>query len=137
MISEKAMYWAAVGLMMLVLGSHFAEKYDRCLSEMATMTAQTVSSSAGRLLALTQARLGMTTGFAGPELAMARVQGRMAAIEAVVARQQAACARMEAQRARIMVMQQMPEMNLERICPRQHLQIEAPRIAVMANDGTI
>jgi len=139
MVSEKTLYWAAVGLMVLVLGNHFAKRYEGCLSEISSVTTQQLADGAGHVLAMAQIALGRTPSFSGSEFAMARVQGRMASLQAVVARQQAACARVEARRAQMTVMRQFENMQIGVTCPRQRLQVVVPAIPTpaIATDGTI
>ncbi|HZP61856.1 MAG TPA: hypothetical protein VFB28_00465 [Terriglobales bacterium] len=136
MASEKTFYWLAVAIMTVLLGNHFAAKYQRpCLADRAMAAVQQLSSSATEFLAMGQNAFAGSPRLVMPELAMARVQGRFASMQAGIARQQAACARLEAQRARMMVLQQMSQMRV--ICPRQAIQVEIPQVQVVAGQGTI
>jgi hypothetical protein len=102
MASEKTFYWLAVAIMTVLLGNHFAAKYQRpCLADRAMAAVQQLSSSATEFLAMGQNAFAGSPRLVMPELAMARVQGRFASMQADIARQQAACARLEAQRARM------------------------------------
>jgi hypothetical protein len=136
MASEKAIYWAAVAVMAILLVNHFAKKYEGgCLTDRATATVQQLSAEASHLVAMGQMAFGATPRFTAPEVAMARVQGRFASMQAGIARQQAACARLEAQHARLMALQQMQHIRV--ICPRQRLTVEVPQVPVIPSDGTI
>ena len=134
MASEKMTYWVAVAIMSLLLGNHFANKYQgSCLADRATTAVQRLSGEANHLLAMGQMALAGTPSFAGSEMAMARVQSNFASMEAVMARQQAACARVQAQHARILALQEMQQVRV--FCPRQRLSVEVPQIQITA--GTI
>ena len=108
MASERAMYWIAVGLMVLVLGDQFAAKYDRCLRE----------SIAGVL--------ERTSTLASPDLFTAPVAAQLASMQAKIAQERAACAFVQAQRAQMMVMEPMQAVRLRGICPRPHVKIRIP-----------
>jgi hypothetical protein len=108
MASERAMYWMAVGLTALVLGNHFAAKYDRCWRV----------SIAGVL--------ERTPNLAPAEIFTAPVAAELASIHAKVAQERAACAFVQAQRAQVMVMEQMEAGRLRGLCPRQHVKIRIP-----------
>jgi len=138
MASEKILYWAAVAVLAVFVGNHFANKYSGgCLANRAMAAAQGLSGEATHFVAMARDVLGGTPRFAGPELAMAQVQSHFASLQAGVARQQAACARLEAQRARMMALQQMQHVPVRMICPRQNLNVEIPRVPVVVSDGTI
>jgi hypothetical protein len=136
MASEKTIYWVAVALMALFIGNHFAKKYDGgCLTDRTSATVQRLSAEASHLLAMGQMAFCATPRFTGPEVAMARFQGRFASMQAGIARQQAACARLEAQHARLIALQQMRNMRV--ICPRQRMTVGIPQVPVIPSDGTI
>ena len=136
MTSEKAVYWVAVAVMAILLGNHFAKKYDGgCLTDRATATVQQLSVEASHLVAMGQMAFGVAPRFTGPEVAMTRVQGRFASMQAGIARQQAACARLEAKHARLMALQQMRNMRV--VCPRQRVSVEIPQVPVIPTEGTI
>ena len=108
MASERATYWMAVGLMALLLGNHFAAKYDRCLRE----------SIAGVL--------ERTPNLAPPDLFAAPVAAQLASMQAKIAQERAACAFVQSQRAQMMAMEQMEAVRLRGICPRPHVKIRIP-----------
>jgi len=136
MASEKTFYWLTVAIMAVLLGNHFANKYEgSCLSDRVMAVVRQLSGDATELSAMGQSMFSGSPRMAAPELAMARVQGRFASMQAGIARQQAACARIEAQRARMMALQQMSQMRV--ICPRQRIQVEIPQAPVIVHQGTI
>jgi len=112
MASERAMYWIAVGLMVLVLGDQFAAKYDRCLRE----------SIAGVL--------ERTSTLASPDLFTAPVAAQLASMQAKIAQERAACAFVQAQRAQMMAREQIRADEVHGICPRQHLRIRVSETPV-------
>jgi len=135
MASEKTVYWVAVAVMAVFLGSHFANKYDGgCLANRAMAAVQQLSGEANHFLATGQVTFGSAPGFIAPEVAMARVQSGFASVQADMARQQAACARLQAQHGRLMALQ-MQHMRV--VCPRQRVNVEIPQVAVIPTDGTI
>jgi hypothetical protein len=120
MVSQRALYWIAVGLMVPLLGSHFALKYDRRPIE------------AGHVLAMAQRVLGRAQSF-DP---VPPVETRFASMQAKIAQRQAACARMEATRARMMALEQIESERVHGICPRPRIRIrtlEQP----LASEGNI
>jgi hypothetical protein len=138
MASERILYWAAVVVLAVFVGNHFANKYNGgCLADRAMATVQGLSGEATHFVAFAQDMLGGTPRFAGPELAMARVQSHFASMQADLARQQAACARLEAQRARMMALEQMQNVRIRAICPRQSVRVEVPQAPTVSHDGTI
>jgi hypothetical protein len=136
MASEKTLYWAAVAVLAVFVGNHFANKYNGgCITGRAIAAVQRLSSETTRFGAMAHSVLGGTPSFAGPELAMARVQSRFAFLQAGIARQQAACARLEAEQARVMALQQMQHIQIA--CPRQSLRVQVFQTPVVTRDGTI
>ena len=136
MASEKTFYWLTVAIMAVLLGNHFANKYEgSCLSDRVMAVVRQLSGDATELSAMGQSMFSGSPRMIAPELAMARVQGRFASMQAGISRQQAACARIEAQRARMMALQQMSQMRV--ICPRQRIQVEIPQAPVIVHQGTI
>jgi hypothetical protein len=128
MASERTTYWMAVAVLTLFVGNHFANKYDgSCVADRAVAAVQRLSGGATRFAARAQSMFSGESRFAAPELAMARVQGQFASMEAGIARQQAACARLEAQRGRMMALEQMQNMRVRVVCPRQRLSVQIPQ----------
>jgi len=138
MASEKILYWAAVAVLAVFVGNHFANKYNGgCLADRAMAAVQRLSGEVTHFVGMAHGVVEGNATFAGPELAMAQVQSRFASLQADVARQQAACARLEAQRARMMALEQMQHMRVRVACPRQSLNVEIPQVPVVVSDGTI
>lgn len=136
MASEKILYWAAVAVLAVFVGNHFANKYDGgCITGRAMAADQRLSGEVTHFLAMGQVTLGNAPRLAGPELAMARVQGRFASLQAGIARQQAACARLEAEQARMMALRQMQHIQIA--CPRQSVRVQVFQTPVVTRDGTI
>jgi hypothetical protein len=125
MASEKATYWAAVGLMAVFVGNSFLVGHDVevCrLARQAMASVEHIYSSADRLMATTDMIFGRSEStLAYSQTAFARAEAQIATMEAAMSRRQAACARVEAARARIVVM------NRPVICPRQTLRLTVPQ----------
>ncbi len=107
MVFQRALYWIAVGLMLPLLGNHFAMKYDLC---------PRASAEASHVLAMVQHVLGR-----GQSFAPLPVEARLASMQAEIVRRQAACVRIEAARARIMALEQIE--SVRGICPHQRVKI--------------
>ena len=129
MASEKAIYWAAVGLMAVFVGNNFLVRHDGDagrLAQRAVAGVEHIYNSADRFLAATDLILGRSgSALADSQIAFARAQSRMARMEAAMGRRQPACARVEAARARIIVM------NHAMTCPRQTLRLSVPQPAAI------
>jgi hypothetical protein len=125
MASEKATYWMAVGLMALVMGNHFVNKFDgNCLANKAQAAVERVSGQATHLMAMAEVAMGRTsTRFDRAQAAMAMAQVRMASVQTQFARQQAACARLEAGRARMIMLR---EIRIPVVRPRVELAMPRP-----------
>ena len=137
MASERAIYWMAVGVVALLLGQHFVSRNDgRCLANRSLAAVQQLSSRANHLMAMAEGILGQATPqFPSTEAEFAGIQTRFASLDSQIARQQAACARLQAEEARRMALQQVQQMRLEEVCPRQRLRAIHP--PAMPDDGTI
>jgi hypothetical protein len=127
MVSQKALYWIAVALMVLFLANHFAIKYDRCLR---------VSNQSSPVLAMVERTLERTPGCAPQRLMTSPVAAGFASVQAEFAHQQATYALLEAKRARIMAMEQIEQGRMRGICPRRGVQIAIPKRPV-SSDGSI
>lgn len=132
MASEKAIYWIAVGVLAVVAGNHFMSKIDqRCLDGRALAVVQRLSSEASHSVAIAGAMFGRTSlPWSDAEASAARVQARLASVQTMVARQEAVCARVEAQRVRLMSMQNMRDVQMQVVCPRQRVAVEIPTIEI-------
>ena len=125
MVSQKALYWIAVALMVLFLGHHFTLKYDRCLR---------LSLESSPVPAMVERVLDQSPCFAARRLVVPPAEAGFASMQAEIARQQAGYALLEAERARILAMEQLG--RVRGICPRQAVRIAIPERPVR-DDGTI
>jgi len=125
MASEKATYWAAVGLMAVFIGNGFLVRHDgevSGLAQQAVASMEQLYSNADRVMAAADMMFGRSElNLAHSQTAFARVEARMATMEAVMSRREVACARVDAARARIIVM------NHPMRCPRQTLHLTVPQ----------
>jgi len=126
MVSERALYWIAVGLMVALLGNHFAHPYDRSVR----------ASNQGGALAMMQRVLERAQSFALLEPGRSALATRFASLQAQIAEQQAACARREAERARTMAIEQIESRWVRAICPRQRVRSTTPEHWLL-REGTI
>ena len=130
MASEKVIYWVAVGLLALFAGNHFVNKFDgNCLADKAQVTVERVSGEATHLMAMAEVAMGRTSGrFERAQAVMAMTQARMASVQTQFARQQAICARLEAGRARMMAQEQLQQVRIPVVCPRQRVELVIPAL---------
>ncbi|HXW92825.1 MAG TPA: hypothetical protein VEK33_19915 [Terriglobales bacterium] len=126
MVSERALYWIAVGLMAGLLGNHFANPYARSLR----------AANQGSALALVQRVVERAASFAPLGPGRSLLATRFASLQAQLAHQQAACARLEAERARTMAIEQIESGRVRGICPRPRVRITAPEPS-LPREGTI
>lgn len=128
MASQKALYWMSVGLLALVVGNHFVSKFSgTCLAYKARAAAQRVSGQSDHLLAVAEVMLGRTsTRFDRAQTALAMAETRLASVQTSMARQEAVCARLEAGRARMVVREQLQQMQMPVLCPRQRVEMVMP-----------
>jgi hypothetical protein len=129
MASEKALYWMAVSLMTLVMSNHFVSRIGgNCLSSKARVAVERISGQADHLMAMAEVAMGRTsTRFDRAQTAVAMAQVRMTSVQTQFARQQAACARLEGSRARIVVRQQLEQMEIPAIVLRPRVEMVMPR----------
>jgi hypothetical protein len=134
MISAKAAYWMAVGVVALFFGNNFAARHGDsvgCLTDRAMAAVERFSGSATRYIATAEMMLGRgETHLAGVQTRLACAQTRLASVQTVIASHQAALARVEAAQARMVVIE-----HLDRavVCPRQSLRMSVQ----LHRDGTI
>jgi len=123
MASEKTTYWMAVGLLALFMGSHFVSRIGgNCLASKAQVAVERVSGQATHLMAMAEVAMGRTsTRFDRAQAAMEMAQVRMASVQTQFARQQAACVRLEGSRARMVVLQQLQQIQIPVVHPRVEL----------------
>jgi len=139
MASGKATYWAAVVVVMFLLGGHFISKVNGvCVTNRMMATAQGLSCSAHHLLARTGAMLDQSSSpVAESDAALAELQGQFASVEASIARQQVACARVKVEKARALQLQRVEEIRVRVACPRRSPQVVIPQPPASHRDGTI
>jgi hypothetical protein len=139
MASQKATYWMAVGLLALVVGNNVVSKLDhRCLAYKVRAAAERVSAQSDHLMAVADVMLGRTsTRFDRAQTALAMAQTRLASVQTSMARQEAVCARVEAVRARMIVRQQLQQMQIPVVVSRPHLQMVIPAPVVATNEDPI
>lgn len=134
MASEKALYWMAVGLVALVAGNHFVERFDgRGLAERSMAAVEWLSGGPAFEAILGNASARCARARASIEQAqgrMASVQAGFASAQTMMARQNAACARLQAEEARLMAMQQMQHMQVQVLANRGNFRVEIPEIAI-------
>lgn len=139
MASQKALYWMAVGLLALVVGNNLVSKLDHsCLAYKVRAAAQRMSGQSDHLMAVTEVMLGRTsTRFDRAQTALAMAQSRLASVQTSVAHQEAVCARVEAVRARMMVREQLEQMQVPVVLSQPHVQMVIPAPVVMTNQDPI
>lgn len=119
MVSEKALYWA--GVVVMIVGFTHALVSGRIqlpqsVSDRSVLLSERLSGEAAQYLAFVQAKLDSRgTTFANPEVAVVRAQARLACVQASLARQQAAITRVEAREVRSVAIGQV---NSVVACPR-------------------
>jgi hypothetical protein len=135
MISAKASYWIAVGLLALFVSNHFAGRYEngvRCFASRSLLAVEQISSQTTRLMATAEMMLGGgETHFARAQSARACVENRLASVQTVLASHEAALAKVQAEREQLMDLQQLRGTI---VCPRQNLRMAMPQLH---RDGTI
>jgi hypothetical protein len=135
MITEKAIYWMAVGLVTLGVGNHVITRLDGTCLATRTMAAieqisggpafeaildNTPSSSCTRV----QARVVRARA------RMAPVQNRFASMQGRMARQDAICARLQVEKARLDAVQQLQQLRVQVIAPSQSFRVQVPQITI-------
>ena len=135
MISAKASYWMAVGLLALFVSNHLAGRYEgeaRRLASQSLAAVEQISGQATRVMATAEMMFGGgETRFVRAQNTMACAQTRLASVETVLASHEAGLAKVQAEREQLMDLQQLRGTLL---CPRQNLRIVMPQIH---GDGTI
>jgi len=139
MASDKAIYWSAVVVAVLILGGQYVNKFDaQCWQGRLQAAAERFSGHSERFLSMAEVVMGrQQTQFARAETAVARAQCKLASFENMMARQQTACARIEAQRARMAALQQMQQMRFQTAFTQHTFVFQTPSVARVPHDGTI
>jgi hypothetical protein len=140
MISEKALYWLAVGVMVMAGGNHFMKRLESgCLGQrtmavverisggpaFAAILDNTSSQCARAQASVVKARVRMSAA----QARFASMQARFASIQNRVAGRDVVCARLRAEKARLMALQQMNEMRLQMAAPSRSFRLEIPQIS--------
>ena len=127
MVSEKSLYWLAVGVLSLAaINSTVSRSQDwmASLTDRSVDVAQRLSDHA--MSAVDKA--GILVAQSSPDsprvqLATARVQGRLARVQAGIAARQACLARLQAQRVRMITVSAMQHSV---VCPRVQVHVSEP-----------
>jgi hypothetical protein len=129
MASEKTTYWMAVGLLAVFMGNHFVSRIGgNCLASKARVAVERISGQADHLMAMAEVAMGRTsTRFDRAQAVMEMAQVRMASVQTQFARQQAACARLEGSRARMMIRQQLEQIDIPAVVTRPRVEMVMPR----------
>ena len=124
MASEKAVYWLAVGVMMVTLVNSTPigrTDWMGALQDRSLQLADRVSSQASNYLAMVQVNLTPTSRCERAQMMTARMQAQFARMQSAMAREQAGLARLEAGRARVQARATCLEAAMER--HRQEVQL--------------
>jgi DNA-binding helix-hairpin-helix protein with protein kinase domain len=129
MISEKALYVAALGVLALGV-SHSVIKahtdWARCLADQSDALVNEVSGQAMRYAAMAEMVLGRgETRLARTQTAMVHAQTRIAFTETAMARHQAQMIRLRTERVRVLVNERMQRAVV--VCPRQRITLDLPQ----------
>ena len=125
MASEKTLYWMAVGVAALFLGSSFlgGRGLAPSIADRSMATAQRISGQAMRYATFAQVIFGRgDAGVVHTQTATASAQARLAVVQAAMARREAALARVQAERIRVLANREVA------VCPRQNLVTKLPQI---------
>jgi hypothetical protein len=135
MVSEKAWYWIAVGVLALMVSNNFAARHQdaiRCLASQSLASVEQVSGHTTHFMAMAEVMLGRGgASFARTQTTLARAQTRLASVQTAMACREAAFARLQEEHARITTMQ---ELGGAVVCPRQNLRLALPQLP---REGTI
>ena len=134
MASEKTLYWMAVGVAALFLGSSFlgGRGLAPSIADRSMATAQRISGQAMRYATFAQVIFGRgDAGVVHTQTATASAQARLAVVQAAMARREAALARVQAERIRVLANREVA------VCPRQNLVTKLPQVPGIVPEGTI
>lgn len=133
MNSEKMLYWVTLVVMTVLVGNHFAMKYQgTSVAGDAMATVQHLGAEATHFVATAQPSFNGVPSFAASEAKLASMQGQFASLEASMARRQAACAREQARQAHMMALRQVQHLRI--VCPRQSITVNLPRIPAFISE---
>jgi hypothetical protein len=138
MVSEKASYWMAVGVVALFAGNHFAARHGdeiRCLSDRSAVAVESVTGPASRLIATAEMIVERgATGVVRTQTVLAQTETQLASVQTEIECHEAAFARMRAEQARAVAMR---ELQAAVVCPRLNIRTVSPRPPSMHTDGPI
>lgn len=136
MISEKALYLAALGVLTLGVSNSFVKAqtdWARCLADRSDALVNQVSGQAMRYAAMAEMILGRgETRLARTQTAMIHAQTRIASTETAMARHQAQMIRLRTERVRVLVNEPMQRAVV--VCPRQRITLDLPQPPAMPRD---
>jgi len=137
MASEKMTYWAAVGIMAVLLGNQAINKIDsHCLRQRAIVAMERLSGSANEMAGRAQVVFDRDSSrYDRVQSQVACAQSRIAYAQSLLARKEAQLAQAQAMREqRVMIMEQMR--NSMRT-PHPRVEVVVPHTPTMPNDDTI
>jgi len=137
MASEKMTYWAAVGIMAVLLGNQAITRIDsHCLRQRAIYAMQRLSGSANEMASRAQLVIDRDSSrYDHVQSQVACAQSRIAYAQGLLARKEAQLAQAQAMREqRVIIMDQMR--NSMRV-PRPRIEVVVPHTATIPNDDTI
>jgi septal ring factor EnvC (AmiA/AmiB activator) len=145
MITEKAIYWMAVGLVALVAGNHFVSQYhSRCVGTRTLAAIERLSrgpalaailhNSSAQCAHAQTSMMWAQVRWAQAQTRFASTQTRFASLQSRFARQESMCARLEAQRAQQEAFEQLQQMRIHVIAPRVRVPDNPVRVSVDGNN---
>jgi hypothetical protein len=139
MVSEKSLYWVALGVLALGLSHSFVGRNSGCIRAFAiraAAVAQDLSVRAVDRVVMAEALLGRSQAtVAHTQAAVDRAQVRMAFVQTAVARRQAEMVRLQSERIQV-ITQEKVNRALAR-CPQKTVTVEVPPAPTAPDDGTI
>ena len=137
MASEKMTYWAAVGIMAVLLGNQAITRIDgHCLRQRAIYAMQVLSGSANEMASRAQLVIDRDSSrYDRVQSQVACAQSRIAYAQSLLARKEAQLAQAQATREqRVIIMDQMRN-SMRTSHPR--IEVVVPHTPTMPNDDTI
>jgi hypothetical protein len=124
MVSEKAAYWMAVGVLALFASNQFAARHEdgvRRFASQSLAVIEQVSRNATGFMATAQTMFGRSgVRFAQTQTTLACAQTRLASVQTLIAQHEGALARVQAGQSRMFAMQ---ELHVPVICPRERIRM--------------
>lgn len=141
MITEKAIYWMAVGLVTLVAGNHFMTRVDgRCLANRTMAAIESISggpafaaimdNTSSQCARVEASMVRAQTRMAAAQARFASMQGRFASVQNRVAQRDAVCTRVQIEKAQLVAMRQMQQLRVQVAVPSQSFRVQVPQIVV-------